>query len=150
VNKLIAAAALALLALFMLAGFATSGRSLAAPATLAALAITVVLPGAGAALLARSHLSEKSRLSGRKAELRERTVQAEVLRLARERGGKLTAVEVTTALALPPAEARAALEEMALSGQAELEITDAGVLVYSFYEVRHLGGKDSARGVLDA
>lgn len=149
-NRLIPAAALALLALFMLAGFFSSGLALAAPATLAALALTVGLPAAGAALLARAHFAEKSRLSGRRAQLRLQTIHAEILRLAGERGGKLAAVEVTTALALPAAEAQAALEEMALSGQAELEVTDAGVLVYSFYDVRHLGGKGSARGVLDA
>src|SRR5262249_11573319 len=109
VNKLIGAAALAVLALFMLVGFVNSGRDLGAPATLAALAITVALPAAGAALLARGHFTEKSRISGRKAELRRNTMDAEILRLAGQHGGRLTAVEVATALAVPPEAAAEAL-----------------------------------------
>lgn len=149
-NKLIGAAALAVLALFMLVGFVNSGRDLGAQATLAALAITVALPAAGAALLARGHFAEKSRISGRKAELRRNTMDAEILRLAGQHGGRLTAVEVATALAVPPEAAAEALAGLGIRGQADVEVTDDGVLVYSFYDVRHLGGKSSARGVLDA
>jgi hypothetical protein len=149
VNRLTGAAGLALLAVFMLAGFLNSGLALAAPATLAALAITVGLPAAGAVLLARSHYAEKSRIGGRKAELRRSTVDAEILRLAGERGGRLTAVEVATELAMTPEAAQEALESLGIRGQADVEVTDDGVLVYSFYDVRHLGGKPSARGVLD-
>ena len=49
-------------------------------------AITVGLPAVGAALLARGHFAEKSRLSGRRAELMRNTVDAEIMRLAGERG----------------------------------------------------------------
>jgi hypothetical protein len=150
VNRLTGAAGLALLAVFMLAGFLNSGLSIAAPATLAALAITVGLPAAGALLLARGHYAEKERLGGRKAGLRRSTVDAEILRLAGERGGRLTAVEVAAELAMTPEAAGEALESLGIRGQAEVEVTEDGVLVYSFYDVRHLGGKSSAKGVLDA
>ena len=149
-NKLIGAVGLALLALFMLAGFLNSELALSGGTALAALAITVGLPAAGAVLLARGHYAEKSRLSGRKAELRRNTVDAEILRLAGEHGGRLTAVEVATALSMTPEAAAEALKELGIRGQAEVEVTDAGVLVYSFYDVRHLGSKSTARGVLDA
>jgi hypothetical protein len=39
---------------------------------------------------------------------------------------------------------------MADRGLAEVEVSESGVLVYSFYDVRHLGEKEAARGVLDA
>jgi hypothetical protein len=150
VNKLIGAAGLALLALFMLAGFFNSGMALSGGAVLAALALTVALPAAGAVLLARGHFAEKSRLTGRKAELRRSTVDAEILRLAGEHGGQLTAVEVATALSMTPESAAEALKELGIRGQAEVEVTEDGVLVYGFYDVRHLGGKHTAKGVLDA
>ena len=150
VNKLIGAAALALLALLMLAGFFNSSVALSSGAALAALALTVGLPAAGAVLLARAHYAEKSRLTGRKAELRRNTVDAEILRLAGEHGGRLTAVEVATAFSMTPESAAEALKELGIRGQADVEVTDDGVLVYSFWDVRHLGGKSTAKGVLDA
>ena len=149
-NKLIGAVGLALLALVMFVGFLNSSVALSGGAALAALAITVGLPAAGAVLLARGHYAEKSRLSGRKAELRRNTVDAEILRLAGEHGGRLTAVEVATALSMTPEAAAEALKELGIRGQADVEVTDAGVLVYSFYDVRHLGSKSTAKGVLDA
>lgn len=149
-NKLLAAAGLAALALFMLLGFLASGQALAAPATLAALALTVGLPAVGAGLLARSHHAGRARLAGRKAQLRRQTLDAEILRLAGEEGGRLVAVEVAARLAIPPEAAREALDALCVRGLAEIEVSDAGVLVYGFHDVRHLGSKASARGVLDA
>lgn len=148
-NKLLAAGVLAAVSLFMLLGFLSSDAVQGAPAVLAALALTVGLPAAGAGLLVRSHYAERSRLSGRRAQLRRQTVDAEILRLAAEHGGRLTAVEVATRLAITPEAAGEALDGLVLRGQAEIEVTDDGLLVYGFWDVRHLGGKSSARGVLD-
>jgi hypothetical protein len=149
-NKLIGAVLLALLALLMLAGFMNSTLALSGGTVLAALALTVGLPAAGAVLLARGHYAEKSRLTGRKAELRRNTVDAEILRLAGEHRGQLTAVEVATGLSMTPESAAEALKQLGIRGQADVQVTDDGVLVYSFYDVRHLGGKSTAKGVLDA
>jgi hypothetical protein len=149
VNRLLGAAGLLLLAVFMLAGFFNSGLSLSSPAAMAALALTVGLPAAGAGLLARGHFAERSRLAGRKAELRRNTVDAEILRLAAAHQGRLTAVEVATVLSMRPEDAAEALKELGIRGQADVEVTDDGVLVYSFYDIRHLSGKHTARGVLD-
>lgn len=149
-NKLIGAAFLALLALFMLYGLAGTDRAMTSLPVVGAFLITVVLPAAGAVMLARGHYAEKSRLTGRKAELRRNTIDAEILRLAGEHGGRLTAVEVATALSMTPESAAEALAQLGIRGQADVEVTDDGVLVYSFYDVRHLGGKSTAKGVLDA
>lgn len=149
-NRLIGAAGLGLLSLLMLGGFLSSGRSLAQPAAMAAFAITVVLPAVGAGLLVRAHAGERARLTGRKAQLRQQTLESEILKLAGGHAGKLTAVEVATAFALTPDGAKEALDALVLRGQADLEVTDAGILVYSFHDVRHLPGKHTARGILDA
>lgn len=149
-TKVAGAVGLALLALFMLAGFLNSGADASAGAVLIALGVTVVLPAAGAVLLARSHFAEKSRLSGRRAELRRHATEAELLRLAQGRGGKLMAVEAAMALHLAEDEARETLDVMVAQGRAELEVTDGGNLVYTFPTLAQLSDKSTARGILDA
>jgi hypothetical protein len=150
VGRLVGGVALLLLALVMLYGFARSEVAPSAPATIAALLLTVALPGGIGLALIRSHLGRGRRLAGSRDELRRRTVDAELLRLAERHGGRLTVVEVVRDLALPPEEAKAALDAMHARELAELEITDSGVIVYAFHDVRRLGEKDSARGLLDA
>lgn len=134
----------------MLVGFLGSSASLAAPATLAALVITVGLPLAGAAVLASGHFRGRGRLTQRREELRRQTIESEILRLAARHSGRLTAVEVASEMAISPEAAKDALDALALREQAELEITESGVIVYSFHDVRHLEQKSRAKGVLDA
>lgn len=149
-SRLIGSALLLLLSLFMLVGFLGSSASLAAPATLAALVITVGLPLAGAAVLASGHFRGRGRLTQRREELRRQTIESEILRLAARHSGRLTAVEVASEMAISPEAAKEALDALALREQAELEITESGVIVYSFHDVRHLEQKSRAKGVLDA
>ena len=139
--------ALLAIAAFMFLGFLNSSASLGSAKGIVALLLTVGLPaGAGVALLrgiggARNARAER---------LRQQTIDAEVLRLAIQHAGKLTAVEVATALALPPETAKASLDSMVERELADLEITDAGVIVYAFHDAKNIGGKASARGILDA
>ena len=148
-TKIAGAVGLALLSLFMLAGFLNTDADVSAGARLLALAITVVLPAAGAVLLARSHFAERSRLTGRRAELRRHATEAELLRLAQGRGGKLMAVEAAMALHLAEDQARETLDVMVAQGRAELEVTDGGNLVYTFPTLAQLSDKSTARGILD-
>ena len=39
---------------------------------------------------------------------------------------------------------------MAVRGLVEVQVSESGVLVYSFYDVQHLDEKADAKGVLDA
>lgn len=149
-SRIGAAIALGVLAIIMFFGFLNSSAALSAPATIGALLLTVGLPAAGALLLARGHYAEKARLSSRKEQLRRQGTESEILRLAREHGGRLAAVEVAIELGTSPEEAKEWLDALALRNQAEVQITEDGVLVYSFYDVRYLGGKESAKDVLDA
>ena len=148
--KIGGAVGLALLALFMLAGFLNRDTAASAGAVVLALGITVVLPAAGALLLARSHFAERSRLTGRKADLRRLATESELLRLAQGRGGKLMAVEAALSLHLSEDAARESLDTMVAAGRAELEVTDGGSLVYTFPSLAQLTDKPTARGILDA
>jgi hypothetical protein len=139
--------ALLAIAAFMFLGFLSSSASLGSPTAIVALLLTVGLPaGAGVAMLrgiggARSARAER---------LRQQTIDAEILRLALQHAGKLTAVEVATALAVSPETAKASLDSLAERELADLEITDAGVIVYAFHDAKNIAGKSSARGLLDA
>ncbi|HYW11881.1 MAG TPA: hypothetical protein VE871_07990 [Longimicrobium sp.] len=148
--KISGAIALAILSAFMLAGYLNTDSAASAGAMLAALGITVVLPAAGAVLLARSHFTEKSRLSGRRATLARHATESEILRLAGARGGKLMAVEAAMAMHLAEDTARETLDAMVAEGRAELEVTDGGNLVYSFPTLTQLADKPTARGIFDA
>ena len=139
--------ALLVIAAFMFVGFLNSSASLGSPTAIIALLLTVGLPaGAGVALLRGIGGTRTARVE----RLRQQTIEAEILRLAMQHAGKLTAVEVATALALPPETAKASLDSLAERELADLEITDAGVIVYAFHDAKNIGGKSSARGILDA
>ena len=149
-TKIVGAVGLAVLALLMFVGFLNRDTAASGPAVLAAFGLTVVLPAAGALLLARGHYAERSRLSGRRAALTRQATESELLRLAQSRGGKLMAAEAAMAMHLSEDTAREALDAMVTGGRAELEVTDGGNLVYSFPALAQLADKPTARGILDA
>jgi hypothetical protein len=135
------------LASFMFIGFLGSSRSLASPSTIVALAIVVLLPAiSGIALLRGIGRGDKARYD----RLRQATIEAEVMKLAIAESGKLTAIEVATQLSLQEDEAKRALDSMVEREIADIEITDDGVLVYTFDSAKRIGGKETSRGILDA
>ncbi|MEP6491831.1 MAG: hypothetical protein ABJF01_04095 [bacterium] len=139
--------ALLTLAGFTLLGFLRSSASLAAPATIVALLITVVAPVIGGVTLLRGgDLARGHRLD----ELRQRTIEAEILRMAVKENGRLTAVEVATALAMSPEAAKDTLDALVVRDIADMAITERGVIVYTFHDAKHIGGKGEAKGILDA
>ena len=146
-GRTLGGSALFALAALMLLGFLRSDASITSPSAIGALLITVVLPAAGGWALFRGGIGRRS---ARAEMLRQQTIDAEILRMAMQHGGRLTAVEVATALAMSPESAKATLDRLVQREVADLEITDAGVLVYTFYDAKHVGGKHSARGLLDA
>jgi len=91
---------LILLASFMLIGFLNVDTTTDVLAQYIAFAISVVLPFfGGIALIYSNHRSKKS-LAASKNSLREKTLVAEVMKLAGQKGGKLTVVEVISDLVL--------------------------------------------------
>lgn len=149
-GRIAGAVALLVLSLFMLLGFFRSGAALGTPTTIIALLVTVGLPAAGAVALLAGRARARSRLTGRREQLRRQTIDAEVLRLAEQHGGKLTVVEVVGALAVSSEAAQATLEDFHSRELAEIEITDSGVIVYVFRDVQRLAEKTHSRGILDA
>lgn len=148
-GKLMGGVALLLLALFMLIGFVKSTADGVSAAEIAALILAVVVPGAVGAKLLRDRFGRDQRIEQNKADLRNRTLAAEVLRLAGTHGGKLTIVEVVTALAITPDQAKDVMDGLARDGFADFQVTDSGVVVYDFQDVRRIGDKQDAKGILE-
>jgi hypothetical protein len=149
-GKTVGGASLILLALLMVYGFMRSDLSLTAPATIGALLITVGLPAFGGLALLTGRFRGGRRLDERREQLRQQTIESELLRLAGERGGKLTVVEAVRDLALTPEAATQAFNALHAKELAEIEVTDAGVLVYSFHDLQRLGDKARSKNILDA
>jgi apolipoprotein N-acyltransferase len=147
VNRRWAAYGLFALAALMLWGFARSSLSIGSPSAIGALLVAVVLPAVSGIVLFRG-IGSGDR--ARHTRLRQQTIEAEVLKLAIQQQGKLTAVEVATALALPEDETKVALDAMVEREVADIQITDEGVIVYTFESARQLGTKHTSRDILDA
>ena len=141
--------ALLALALFMVVGFLRSGADPFALRTLFALFIAAGLPAAGGGFLLARHFGVGRRIEGRREELRRDTLEAEILTMAGRHGGRLTTVEVAGELAVPTTLAEELLNELMAREMADIEITDSGLLVYTFHDVRHLSEKETARGLLE-
>lgn len=146
-GRKIGGAALLLIAALMLLGFARSHASLGSPTALFALFLVVALPAAGGIALLRGSLGGNSK--ARMAQLRQQTIDAEILRLAMQQQGRLTAVEVASALALDGAEAKSALDDLVNRQVADLEVSDEGVLIYTFHDARYFDGDRSEQGRLN-
>ncbi|WP_428277462.1 hypothetical protein [Candidatus Palauibacter sp.] len=148
-GRLVGGVALLALALFVFVGFLLSGADPFALRTLFALFIAAGLPAAGGGLLLAGHFGVGRRIEHRREELRRDTLEAEILKMAGRHGGRLTAVEVAGELAVPTTTAEELLNELMAREMAEIEITDSGLLVYAFHDVRHLSEKETARGLLE-
>lgn len=147
-SRKIGGGALLFIAALMLLGFLRSSASLMSPTAIFALLLTVALPAYAGIALLRGALGGTS--ATRMQALRQQTIEAEILKLAMAHQGRLTEVEVASALALPAGEAKLSLDALVAREVADLEITDEGVLVYTFHEARYFEGKRNAGGLLDA
>ena len=138
------------LSLLMMLGFFKADLGDSFLVTAISFFIAVVLPGAIGILLLRSHFQKREHLGDSKEELRRQTIEAEILNLAKRKNGRVTAVEVAAEFAISPEKATNILDGIQRRGIAEIELTDAGVMVYTFYDLKHLSDKDNSRGVFDA
>ena len=113
----------------MLFGFAWSGAHLT-PVSLFGVLLVVVLPAIDGVAALRASLRRNS--DTRLAQLRRETFDAEILRVATERHGHLTALDVASILGLPADESKAALDDLVQRQVASLQVSDEGVPVYKF------------------
>lgn len=133
----------------MLYGFMRSTAQLSSFGSVMALLITVVLPAAAGIALTARHFRGGRLVESRRNQLRRQTIESEVLRLAGERGGRLTLVEIVTDMAVSTEAAQEALDALVLREVADIAVTDSGVLVYTFHDVERLAEKSRARGILE-
>ena len=149
-GRLLGGIGLLALASFMVVGFLGADVDPSALSTLVALLIAAGLPAAGGSWLLARHFGAGRRIEGRREALRRDTLEAEILRMAGRNDGRLTAVEVAGELAIPTGTAEELLNELMAREMADIEVTDSGLLVYNFHDVRHLSEKDAARGLLES
>jgi len=149
VGRLFGGVSLLAVALFMVVGFLRADVNPAALRTMVALLIGAGLPAAGGGWLLARYFGVGRRIGRGREELRRDTLEAEILKMAGRRDGRLTAVEVAAELAVPTTTAEELLHGLMVREQAEIEVTDSGLLVYAFHDVRHLSEKETARGLLE-
>ncbi|MDH3731895.1 MAG: hypothetical protein OEU54_00115 [Gemmatimonadota bacterium] len=137
-------------AAFMFLGFMVSGGAFSTAATVAAFLVSVVLPATTGGLMIKSSMGGGRALTERQEALRLETIQAEVLRLAGVHGGRLTVVEVAGELGIPASTAEEVLNELMAKEVSDVAVTESGLLVYEFHDLKHLSEKEDARGILDA
>lgn len=82
--------------------------------------------------------------------VRHRKEQNRIVRLARQKGGRLMVAEAAADSGLLVQEAEQILRELADGGYAEVEVTDSGMVVYRFPEFLYGHEKHWARGVESA
>ena len=102
--------------------------------------VTLVILGSLLWFLAR-------RLDAAAELVRYRRQQNRVVRLAQERGGRLSATETAADTGLTVEEAEGILKRLADGGYVELEVTQSGMVIYRFPEVLFAHEKPWARGV---
>jgi hypothetical protein len=146
-GKLLGGGALVALAAFMLLGFFSLAQPLSFPVAALTLLVAVGVPGGAGAALLRAHFRERTRVTGHRERLRLETHQAELVRLAARRGG-FTVSKVARWRSIP--HRRGGTGRADGAGVADIEVTDSGLLVYTFPDVRHLPEKGSSRDILDA
>lgn len=147
-NKATTGSVLIGLSLFMLMGmFRADVHGMAA---VMAFLLVIVLPAAGGSYLLYSHFSQRQQISANKAQLGLRTLESEILKLARRHGGRLTLVEVTSEFGIDKELAEQALDSLAQQKYADYQVTDSGLLVYTFSELQQLDEKSRARSIEDA
>lgn len=135
--------------LFMLLGFLNAEGAMSWAKGIALL-VSVGIPGAAGGVLLNQHFGGGKRLATKREQLKRQTQEAELLRLAGLHDGKLTVVEVMRELAMSHDDADGLLKSTVQRGLAEIEVTDAGLLVYRFPDIQALDSKSSSAGVLDA
>jgi hypothetical protein len=148
-STLISGVALIGVSLFMLLGFFSSGAAMSLPVAGLTLLVGVGIPGGAGVLLIRSYFRRRAGFLEHRERLRLETQGSEIVRLAARNAGKLTVVEIVAELALDSESAEAVLQRLVEQGVADIEITESGVLVYTFPDVQRLPEKERSKGILD-
>ena len=148
-KKLVAAGFLIAVSLFMLLGFLLADTPMTLPVAILSFGVAVGIPAAAGGGLVYLHLKERKAGGENQDRLRRQTWEAEVVRLAGRKSGRLTVVEVVGELAITGQEAQETLESLMNQGIGDIEITESGLLVYRFEDIQKLKEKSQSRPILE-
>ncbi len=150
-NKLFSGIGLLSLSAFMLLGFSKADlNDQSQTVKVMSFGLGVGLPMAAGIGLLHGHWRDRNLLKTRSMNSRLVTLRSEILRLAQANQGKLTEIEIISELGIEQAVAHEVLKDLCHQDLAEIEMTDSGLLVYSFPDIQQLPNKHTSRRLLDA
>jgi hypothetical protein len=104
---------------------------------IAAVVLLGIAPVIGGGMLIRSHFKEKQKAVLEKQAAIQTQQEKEIIRLAQQKGGRLSIPEIVAGTSLNTIEADQLMREMTTKGYVDMQVTDAGVIIYEFYEIAH-------------
>jgi len=146
--RLLGAIALLMVSVFMLIGFIAGERTHGLGAEVFAFLVAVVLPGLTGANLLRQHQRGVVRSRASAPSLPPVNDESRIVRLAEEKGGRLTVIEVVGELGLGAEAADAFFADLVARDMADVEMTDSGLTVYVFRDILKLKDKGTSHDVL--
>ena len=147
--RLASGIALLMVSVFMLIGFlAGGGRTHGPVVTIFVFGLTVVLPGATGLSLLRQHLRRLPPQPPQPAAIPAMNDESRIVRLAEEKAGRLTTIEVVGELGIGADAAEAFFTDLVARGMADVEMTDSGLTVYVFRDILKLKDKGDSHDVL--
>ena len=143
VNRTTGGIALLVLAGLMFLGFMRSNASLAAPATIVALLITAARRRSAASRFCAAAVGPWRRRQLQSDHRGRDFTNGREGRRKTYRGRSRDRFDVNARMA------KETLDAMVARDVADIAVTEGGVIVYTFHDAKHIGGKDAAKGVLD-
>jgi hypothetical protein len=124
--------------LLLLLGFVVNATEKGVNAGDIALALFFgVTPVTVGGMLIRSHIKEKQKAVQNQKQALYTQREKEIIRLAQQTGGRLSIPDIVAGTSMNTIEADAIMREMTTKGYVNMQVTDAGVILYEFYELVH-------------
>jgi hypothetical protein len=104
---------------------------------IAAVVILCIAPITAGGLLIRSHFKEKQKAVQNQMQVLYTQREKEIIRLAQQTGGRLSIPDIVAGTSMNTIEADEIMREMTTKGYVDMQVTEAGVILYEFYELVH-------------
>lgn len=137
-KKLVGGGILVFIGLFMTLGLLSGGGlHNGFAANLMMILMFILAPLGIGGWLIRGHFADKKTVSAEKEQVMYVQREKQILRLAQEKGGRLTIPEIAANTSMTTVDADAVMREMTAKGYVDMQVTDSGVIVYEFYDIIH-------------
>lgn len=136
-GKLIAGGSLIFLGLFMLLGFLASTQEYNFLVDGIMLLLFVFAPILTGSFLVRSYFKAKQRAIEYYKKYTRAAREKEIIRLAQQKGGRVTIPEIVAETSMDAAEAEEIINDLIVKRFADMKMLDSGALVYEFFEMVH-------------